>query len=149
MTKGRRLVPGALLAVVLAGGIGVGRAQVMLPTDHLVCAKLRDSVPRASYTVRLGPSLQDDLVGCVVKLPAKLACQSTSKSAVTPPPPGGGPTGSLNRSKFLCYKLKCPTAANDFHTAKDQFGIHDIVLGTSKLLCAPASPGGAFLDPTE
>ena len=149
MTKARGLVPGAVLFVLLAGGIGVAGAQVVLQRDHFVCAKLRDSIPRAKYMARLGPSSQDDLVGCVIKLPAKLACQSTSKSAVTPPPPGGGPTGSLNRAKFLCYKVRCPAAPNQFQTAKDQFGIHNVVLGTSKLLCAPASPSGAFLETVE
>ena len=146
MTKPCRLVTGAVLATLLGGGVGPTAAQVVLLRDHIVCAKVRDSVPRAKYTARLGPSLQDDLVGCVIKLPAKLACQSTSKTAVTPPPPGGGPTAALNHGKFLCYKVKCPAAPNAFRTAQDQFGIHNVTLGASKLLCAPASPSGAFLE---
>jgi hypothetical protein len=146
MMKGRILVPAAVVFGVLAGGVRVSGAQEITSRDHLVCAKVRDSIPRASYTARLGPSAQEDLVGCIVKLPAKLACQSTSKTGVTPPPPGGGPIGALGHAKMLCYKVRCPTAPNTFNTVRDQFGIHNLRLGPSRLLCAPASPSGAFLE---
>jgi hypothetical protein len=145
MMEDRSLVLSALVLAFLAGGVRAAGAQVP-QRDHLVCAKVRDSVPRTSYSARLGPSAQDDLVGCVIKLPARLACQSTSKTAVTPPPPGGGPVGGLSHAKMLCYKVKCPAAPNSFSTARDQFGIHTIALGPSRLLCAPASPSGAFLE---
>jgi hypothetical protein len=146
MMKERRLVSAAVVFGLLGGGARMSGAQLVAPQDHLVCAKLRDSVPRASYTARLGPSAQDELVGCVIKLPPRLACQSTSKTAVTPPPPGGGPIGALSHAKMLCYKVRCPTAPNTFGTVRDQFGIHNVTLGPSRLLCAPASPGGAFLE---
>jgi len=142
MPKPRRLVPTVIVVGLLGGGVG---AQLPPDRDHLVCAKVRDSVPRASYTARLGPSAQDDLVGCVIKLPAKLACQSTTKTDVTPPPPGGGPPGPLGHGKMLCYKVRCPAAPSHFGTTTDQFGIHHLSLGPSRLLCTPASPSGAFL----
>lgn len=146
MVKGCSLALAAAVFALLGGDVRESQAQVVPQLDHLLCAKLRDSVPRASYTARLGPSHQDTLAGCVIKLPPKLACQSTSKTEVAPPPPGGGPTGALNHTKMFCYQVKCPKAPNTFHTARDQFGIHNVVLGTSKLLCAPASPSGAFLE---
>jgi hypothetical protein len=112
--------------------------------SHLECFKIKDNIPAATYTA-------DQLLGepgCVIRVPAKIFCAKTSKLNVTPPPPGGGPDVDLNVAGFFCYKEKCPRT-NFSISAKDQFGRHNIPFTTgfrSKMLCAPASPSGAFLD---
>ena len=39
-----------------------------------------------------------------------------------------------------------PKGAEQTATGKDQFGTHTLTLKTPKILCAPASPSGAFVD---
>jgi hypothetical protein len=111
--------------------------------SHLECFKIKDNLPAATYKA-------DQLlgeVGCVIRVPAKVFCSATSKSNVTPPPPGGGPDVGLNVAGFFCYKEKCPVVHASI-SAKDQFGRHSMPFTAvrSKMLCAPASPSGAFLD---
>jgi len=110
--------------------------------NHLVCVKIKDPAAKATYQIEL-----NEVLPCILKVPAKMACQRVFKNFVEPQPPGGGPSGDLNFGKFLCYRIKCnPRAPGGMRAFKDQFGSRVIEEGTVKLLCAPASPSGAFLD---
>src|SRR4029079_11568062 len=110
--------------------------------SHIHCFKFKDTVAKAKYTAD-----EVGMPGCVIKTPAKLVCEFTYKANVSPPTPGGGPDVPLNHSIFFCYKQKCPKLPIS-GTFTDQFGTHtvDTPITTSKLLCAPASASGAFLD---
>jgi hypothetical protein len=112
--------------------------------SHLACFKFKDSgVAKTTYTVDIGSAGH-----CIVKTPAKVVCVSTFKENVTPTPPGGGLDLNLNESLFFCYNAKCPKTPGPDGFATDQFGTHvfNPQIVTSNLLCAPASPSGAFLD---
>ena len=115
--------------VILLSVVGA-RAQ----TDHLQCFKVRDPQARASYTANI-----DGLVleaGCIVKVPAAMACVPASKTIVGPPfPPGGGGTGTP--SSFFCYKVKCPRLLLPPLAGTDQFGSRSVQPSTAKLVCAP------------
>ena len=74
-----------IAAVVVLLSVVVTHAQT---NDHLTCFKVRDPAPSARYAADL-----DGLViqrGCVIKVPAVMACVPTTKSNVEPNPPGGG-----------------------------------------------------------
>src|SRR5262245_24730531 len=134
-------------AVVLVGAAHLAVAQPA-PFSHLRCSKVRDTIPKATYTA---DEVLDSVRTCIIKVPAKLFCRFTSKTNVTPPPPGGGPNTTLNVQGFFCYKQKCPKfhSSGNPITIKDQFGTHvfpEPITINSSLLCAPASPSGAFLD---
>jgi hypothetical protein len=125
-----------------------GGAQTF-PTNHLVCMKIKDPAPKASYTAHLVPSRLNDLDPCVIRVPAKMECQITGKLNVAPPAPATGPTQDLLPTgilRFLCYKVKCPKPQGPNDVRNDQFGSRTVTLGSARLLCAPASPSGAFLD---
>jgi hypothetical protein len=138
-------------AAVIVMAARPSRAQVI--ANHLVCTKVKDPAPRASYTAHLVPSRMNDLNPCIIKVPAKMECQVTAKLNVNPPPPGGGPTADIVSAtgilRFLCYKTKCPRPEGPADVRTDQFGSRVLTLGPAKLLCAPASPSGAFLDDPE
>jgi hypothetical protein len=141
-TKVIRLALGAF-ACLLLGGPHMAVAQVF---NHIMCGKFpKDTIPKATYTA-------DEFFfgNCIIKVPAKLLCETTFKTNVNPPPPGGGPTAAIGpTTNFLCYKQKCPTKASGQFTIKDQFGTHTLNAGTrvtSNMLCTPASLAGAFLD---
>lgn len=109
------------------------------PFDHLRCDKIRDTAPRASFTVDLGsgdPSFPSQ-TGCVVRVPAKTLCVDVSKGNVTPTPPGA-PDGP-QASRYLCYKVKCPKARPVLNLT-DQFGQHRVIVQRSNVLCAPVAP---------
>lgn len=119
--------PIALLALPAMGG-----AQPM--TDHLRCYKVKDPAPKAAYTADLGGLAPDP--GCMVRVPAVMACVPATKTNVQPPPPGGGGTGTPNT--FGCYKVKCPKGTPPPLQLNDQFGSRTVVPSSSKMLCAPS-----------
>ena len=93
----------------------------------------------------------------MLKTPAKMFCQVQTKHSVVPDPPGGGPVGPLTLANhpggvfpgFFCYKVKCPKDPAVIPAARDQFGSRPTLTippTSPRLYCAPASPGGAFLD---
>jgi hypothetical protein len=141
MTKSVRFL---LAGTCVLTTVGVARAQLF---DHLHCLKIKDSAPRASYTITTDG---DDIAftTCTVKLPAKLACFQAHKITVSPTPPGGGPANPPTVARtYFCYKTKCSNSnrlIQDLRT--DQFGPHTFVTVGNSLYCAPASPSGAFLD---
>jgi hypothetical protein len=141
----RVLMVAAALAWV-AGSASSAMAACVGPTcDHLKCYKVKDSAPKVSYTANVNGLTNE--TGCTVKVPSKFCCVPAAKTAVTPPPPGGGGTGVPNT--FCCYKLKCPKQTLSPVTVADQFGSRSVQPGTTKYLCAPSSPSGAFLDDTS
>jgi hypothetical protein len=139
----------AALTLFAVCALAQGGAAQSFPTNHLVCMKVKDPAPKASYTAHLVPSRLNDLSPCVIRVPAKMECQITAKLNVTPPAPATGPTQDLLPTgilRFLCYKVKCPKPEGPNDVRNDQFGSRTLTLGSAKLLCAPASPSGAFLD---
>ncbi len=117
--------------------------------DHLACYKAKEigGPGRIQATADLVSGAVPPLAtgtGCVIKGPPRLYCGPVTKANIAPPEPGGGPTQGT--TKFLCYKVKCPKGAAQTASAKDQFGVHTVMLKAPRVLCAPASPSGAFLD---
>ena len=133
MTMRRKAVSVLAAGACLALFAGGARAQT---ADHLKCYKVRDSAPRIRYTANLTGLAPES--GCVIKVPAKLLCVATTKTAVTPTPPGGVPSGP-NAGLFVCYKVKCPRGAVPAVSVKDQFATHGFTPAAAKLLCAPAT----------
>jgi hypothetical protein len=78
----RQLV--AALAMLLS--VAAAHAQ----SDHLACFKIRDTQPRVTYTADIAGLVLEP--GCVVRVPAAMACVPATKSNVTPAPPGSGGT---------------------------------------------------------
>jgi len=101
--------------------------------DHLKCYNIKDPQAKTTYTADLNGLAPGP--GCVIKMPAKLACVPSTKTNVQPPPPGGGGTGTPN--SFFCYKVKCPKAVLPPLPGADQFGSRTVTPGAAKLLCAP------------
>ena len=126
-----RASSGLLLAALCLTYAASAQAQV---PDHLKCYKVRDPQARKAYTADLGGLVAEP--GCIIKVPAVLACVPATKSNVNPTPPGGGATGTPNA--FGCYKVKCPKATLRTIPLADQFGSRNVVPTTAKLLCAPA-----------
>jgi hypothetical protein len=125
----------------------VGSVAPALPAaDHLKCYKVREVTGPGRFettrTLVSGVGLATE-TGCFVKGPARLLCSPVEE---TPRPPGG-PTGATTR--FICYKLRCPRLPDENVVAKDQFGTHVFVTKGPRTLCTPASPSGAFLDPSS
>ena len=113
--------------------------------DHLTCYGIRDPQPRATYTGTLlsfpGNEQGGGVIhpGCLIRMPAKLLCQATSKSLVDPAPPGAA-DGLQQPNSFLCYKAKCPGQPGDVPLpVQDQFGARTVTRRVPKLLCAPAA----------
>jgi hypothetical protein len=121
----------ATITVALALA-GTTYAQV---ADHLKCYKVKDPQPKASYTADLGGLIAEP--GCLIKVPATMACVPATKTNVQPPPPGGGATGEPNA--FGCYKVKCPKAVLPLLQLNDQFGSRNVEPVMAKLICAPAA----------
>jgi hypothetical protein len=135
-------LPRSFVVAAVLTGLMVLPTLISAQFSHLVCAKIKDPAPRAAYQIGL-----NEVLPCILEAPAKMACHRVFKSFVDPQPPGGGPIGDLNVGKFLCYRIKCnPAAPGGSGSFNDQFGSRIIEEGNVKLLCAPASPGGAFLD---
>jgi hypothetical protein len=121
----RQLV--AALAMLLS--VAAAHAQ----SDHLACFKIRDTQPRVTYTADIAGLVLEP--GCVVRVPAAMACVPATKSNVTPAPPGSGGTGTPN--SFFCYKMKCPKTALPPVAGSDQFGSRTVTPTVAKLVCAP------------
>jgi hypothetical protein len=145
MTK-KAMVAGALACCLLLvrARAGAQNGAWMAPIgDHLACAQFKEmNASRASSTLNLGAA-SFIAHGCVVKRPPVLACESATTANINPTPPGGGPNGLT--TGFFCYKAKCPRST-EYVAGTDQFGHHGGQRYNVKLLCAPASPSGAFLD---
>jgi hypothetical protein len=101
--------------------------------DHLKCYNVKDPQVKATYTADVDGLTAEP--GCLIKVPAKLACVPATKTNVTPTPPGGGGTGTPN--SFFCYKVKCPKVVLPTLPGEDQFGNRTVTPSTAKLLCAP------------
>jgi len=115
------------------------------PAGHLKCYKIKDPAAKAAYTADLAGLTAEP--GCRISVPAKQLCVDTTKTNVVPTPPGGGPPTGGNAGKFLCYKIKCPKGSDVSVPAEDQFGSRSVTAKIGgKLLCAPSSPSGAFLE---
>ena len=127
----------------LAGFFLTVAVSVGAQTDHLKCYKIKDPQAKATYTADLGGLTAEP--GCLIKVPAKLACVPASKTNVTPPPPGTGGTGTPNT--FGCYKVKCPKGTLPPLTLRDQFGSRVVTPSVSKMLCAPSAPATPFCVP--
>ncbi len=123
--------------------VGLGALLLAAPalaqttSDQLSCYRVRDSAPRARYSLTLTNAAGS--ATCRIKVPAVLACLETAKSGVSPVPPGGGPTGAVG--SFLCYALKCGRSASASTTMQDQFGQRTVTLRGVTVLCAPATHG--------
>jgi hypothetical protein len=132
------------MALVLALALGLayatGARADLTALDHLKCYKIKDSAEKATYTADLTAGFTDfpNDTGCQVKVPAKLLCNVVSKENVSPAPPGA-PFGQFLDQLVLCYKLKCPKGELE-HNVEDQFGERIMSVGSSKLLCTPATP---------
>lgn len=133
---------------VFVGALTLSASSALAAFDHLACYKVRDTgVAKHDFEgviINSGSGLISRS-GCVVRTPAKLCCDSVDKIGVPPQPGGGGPTSPTTR--FCCCKVKCPKLpASQFDNFQDQFGSRGVELKTMQLVCAPASPSGAFLD---
>jgi hypothetical protein len=140
-----------LLLAAAACACIIGAARPARAGDHLNCYKAREieGPGRLLRSADLASTLLPPLAtaaGCLIKGPSKLVCAPVEKQNVNPPAPGGGPNGPT--TVFVCYKVRCPRQLPQGLTVKDQFGTHHFVLDVPRILCAPASPSGAFLDTT-
>ena len=118
--------------------------------DHLACYKVRDRTgSNIRYIMQLQSTTgQQPVDGCVLKARAKFCCDAVSKTGVVPTAPGGPATVATGR--FCCYRIRClPLNAQNSFPAKDQFGTRTPLFKQPRMLCAPSSPSGAFLDATE
>jgi hypothetical protein len=113
--------------------------------DHLQCFKIKDNSAPATYTADINP-LDATFVaappGCEIKVPAKLLCVDAEKTNVAPTPPGAADGASAQ--PYLCYKAKC-TKVQPSTSVTDQFGVHSIVVKSTKMVCAPV-PGCSDVD---
>jgi len=137
-----KIVPRMLMAAAAFAYVVGGAGSANAAFDHLKCYKVKDSAAKVTYTATVTGLTTE--TGCQIKVPAQMCCVPAEKSNVTPPPPGGGGTGVPNT--FCCYKLKCAKATLSPQSVSDQFGTRSVTPSTAKLLCAPSSPSGAFLD---
>jgi hypothetical protein len=113
---------------------------------HTKCYAIKDPAAKAVYTLNSTAAPEAAQNGCRLQVPAKMLCLATTKTNVSPVPPGGGPTTNVTTAKSLCYKVKCPKTALTPVPVVDQFGSRTVTPKVARLLCAPASPSGAFLD---
>ena len=58
-------------------------ASARAQDDHLKCYKIRDPQPKATYAANLGGLTPEP--GCVIKVPARMACVPSTKTNVQPP----------------------------------------------------------------
>jgi hypothetical protein len=143
MTKFPRVI-----TAVLAGAFLVGAASLATAGNHLKCYKGKDALGvkhKYSNGVLVSNTGLNPESGCIISTPPKICCDSVDKIGVPPQPGGGGPLAIA--SKFCCYKVKCPKGVTGNLPVQDQFGNRTLaVLKPPSLLCAPASPSGAFID---
>lgn len=121
-------------------------APVGAQANHLKCYAIKDQIvgptPRTADLVGLAPE-----PGCKIKGRARQLCVPTTKTNVNPPPPGGGPNPP-SAQRYLCYRARCPVPPAPLPAvpSTDQFGSRPVLPRRAFLLCAPASPSGAFID---
>ena len=133
---------GALGGLVLLWGAAVATAG-----NHIACYKVKDVIPKQKITnvLLLSNTGSENNTGCTIATGAKYCCDAVDKIGVPPQPGGGGPIN--NTSKFCCYKVKCNKGPTGSLPVQDQFGNRTLqVAKPPSLICAPASPSGAFLD---
>jgi len=128
----QRTVCAAGLAALCLAWAASAAAQAT-GTGHLACYKVKDSQVKATYKANVGGLAVQ--AGCIIKVPAAIACVPASKTSVSPTPPGGGGIGTPN--SFTCYKVKCPKATFSSFTADDQFGNRAVTVKSTTLVCAP------------
>jgi hypothetical protein len=115
--------------------------------NHIVCYKVKDVIPKNKFgnVLLLSNTGFPTQTGCTVAAGAKYCCDAVDKIGVPPQPGGGGPVNTA--SKFCCYKVKCAKGVTGNLSVRDQFGTRTVAVAKPpSLLCAPASPSGAFLD---
>ena len=142
----RRTAPHSILVALVIAVLAVLRPSgAHAIADHLTCYSIKDPQPRATYTGTLLSFPADDRgggvfhPGCVIRMPAKVLCQATSKSLVDPTPPGAA-DGIQQPNSFLCYKVKCPGQLSEVPLpVHDQFGARTVTRRVPKILCAPAA----------
>ena len=139
-----KLFVAAAALAFLAGGSTPAKAQT---PDHLRCYRIRDPITSVRYTANL-QGIQPS-PGCTVRARAKMLCVQTTKTGVSPTPPGRGPSSPGAAGKFLCYRVKCARQTLANQTLADQFGSRSVSPRATSMLCAPASPSGAFLDASD
>jgi hypothetical protein len=103
--------------------------------NHFTCHKVKDDLAKGTATKNLDENTPSGMVsntGCVVKLPAKLACIPTFKDL------SGPPGVSIQSNPVLCYAVKCPKQDFGPWAVTDQFGSHNLTPKGPKMLCAPA-----------
>src|SRR5262245_41363359 len=124
------------------------RVTVATAGNPIAGYKLNDAIPKhklGSVNLLSNTGSIPAQNGCTVAVGAKYCCDSVDKIGVPPQPGGGGPLGVA--SKFCCYKVKCPKGITGNLSVQDQFGNRTLAVAKPpSLLCAPASPSGAFLD---
>lgn len=135
-----KLLLAAAGCVYLLGGVTPASAG-----DHLACYKVKDTLVKTKFP---GITLNSNTghptqTGCTISTGSKLCCDAVDKVGH---PPVGGPTNPGNTRKFCCYKVKCAKGPSSVLGVDDQFGNRPLSITTPKMLCAPASPSGAFLD---
>lgn len=141
-------VPKVLLAAAACAYLFGGPSPVAAGT-HLRCFKVRDVIPKQRFqnvTLPSNTGLAAPTGPCTIYVGAKMCCDAVDTTGIPPQPGGGGPTTETTR--FCCYKLKCPKGTDLAVGQQDQFGNRTVAFrkANSKLLCAPSSPSGAFLD---
>ena len=141
----------SLAAATCAFVLGANTARAA-QFDHLLCYKTVENSGQGNQVNRtakfVSGSGEATVNGCTIKKKVRYCCDIVDKQNLSPASPGGGPSPAAN--KFCCYKLSCPRSAyvpgtNTF-AATDQFGNRTPGFRSPKLLCAPSSPSGAFLD---
>ena len=138
-----KLFVAAAALAFFAGASSPASAQT---PDHLRCYRIRDPITSVRYTANL-QGIQPS-PGCTVRARAKMLCVQTTKTGVSPTPPGVNPTRGP-AGKFLCYRVKCARQTLANQTLVDQFGSRSVSPRATSMLCAPASPSGAFLDASD
>lgn len=108
--------------------------------DHLDCHKVKnDPAGRGKFSIDLTTNQFGLEEGCIVKMPAKIACMPSKKENVQPPPPGAPAGPNLIFTAYVCYKVKCPKRETDIALRDQLGGLRTLTLGEAKLVCAPAA----------
>ena len=112
------------------------------PTLHLVCFKIKESVPTPSFVVQTDNQFNPVGVGRNLKTGAAIdVCLPSHKSIDPAAPPTGEPFGLLDH--FKCYKA-AETAPGEVPglpakvTVADQFGTRRVKVVKPTILCNPA-----------
>src|SRR6185503_7867521 len=88
--SGRKAV--VLATAMIALAMAAPAAAQPVP-DHLECYKIKDPQPKAMYTADVGVGSQLAQYGCLIKVPAVMACVPATQTNVQPTPPSTGGIG--------------------------------------------------------